>query len=125
MATTGQANSVDCQLQVNNFTETLLDHKVFFQVLKMKDSFFIWVGSESPKLAGLAVAMTTNVDKEPSSASMIGENVDLLSASLAKKLAKATKKQVFVSYNFPSDHQLLSLVEKRLNEEMQIHPEWF
>jgi len=51
--------------------------------------------------------------------------VENLSKSLAQKLAKKCKKQVFVSYNLPSDYQLLPLVERRLFAEITSHPHRF
>lgn len=49
---------VESKFKVHTFSETLLDQTVHFQVLRMKDSLYIWIGS-SPELSSLAVAMCT------------------------------------------------------------------
>lgn len=38
------------------FSERIKDNVVFFSVLRLKQSFLLWIGSE-PTLQGLAVAM--------------------------------------------------------------------
>ncbi|PIK45690.1 putative proteasome assembly chaperone 4-like [Apostichopus japonicus] len=91
MASINEINTTaDCSFDVNNFVDNLLDQEVHFQVLKMKESFFVWIGSAAAKMEGLAVAMTTNIESDPSSASLFGENVDILSTALAKKLVDVT-----------------------------------
>lgn len=49
---------VESKFKVHTFSDTLLDQTVHFQVLRMKDSLYIWIGS-SPELSSLAVAMCT------------------------------------------------------------------
>lgn len=62
MASINEINTTaDCSFDVNNFVDNLLDQEVHFQVLKMKESFFVWIGSAAAKMEGLAVAMTTNI----------------------------------------------------------------
>ena len=48
----------DCKFSVQTFSDTFLDQKVHFQILKMTDSLYIWIGS-SPEMSALAVAMCT------------------------------------------------------------------
>ena len=53
----------DCQpaepkIKVHNFSDKVLDSTVHFQVLKLEDSFLLWVGS-TPNMENLAMAMAT------------------------------------------------------------------
>ncbi|KAK2556923.1 Proteasome assembly chaperone 4 [Acropora cervicornis] len=115
---------VECKFKVHTFSDTLLDQTVYFQVLRMKDSLYIWIGS-SPELSSLAVAMCTRYDSVPSVANLLGSKADLNSSTLAQRLAKKTKKQCFVSYNVPTENMLLSLVEQRINQEIKDRPHNF
>ena len=45
-------------LGLHKFAEQLIDQTVHFQVLKMTDSLFLWIGS-SAEMGSLAVAMRT------------------------------------------------------------------
>lgn len=48
----------ECKFTLHSFSETLLDQNVQFQILKMTESLYIWIGS-SPEMSSLAVAMCT------------------------------------------------------------------
>ncbi|XP_015131501.2 proteasome assembly chaperone 4 isoform X1 [Gallus gallus] len=62
----------------------------------------------------------------PVSTSLLGDPSDTASACLAQRLAKKTKKQVFVSYNLPNtDSSFTLLIENRIKEEMMAFPEKF
>ncbi|XP_078395670.1 proteasome assembly chaperone 4 [Cetorhinus maximus] len=112
-------------LSVHNFSEKLSEQTVHFHVLRMKDSFFLWVGS-APNLSNLAVAMCTKFDSMPVSTLILGDASDTTPNSVAQRLAKKTGKQVFISYNLPSSNASLSLqVENRIKQEMVAHPDKF
>ena len=112
-------------IKVHNFSENILNQDIHFHVMKLNGEFFLWVGA-SPVLSNLAVSMNSKYDSMPLSSLLLGEPSDTSSNSLAQRLAKKTKKQVFVSYSIPgTDAQLAILVEKRINKEMELHPELF
>lgn len=48
----------ECKFTVHSFSDTLLDQKVHFQILKMTDSLYVWIGI-SPEMNALTVAMCT------------------------------------------------------------------
>lgn len=48
----------ECKFKVHTFSDTLLDQRVYFQILKMTDSLYVWIGT-SPEMNALAVAMCT------------------------------------------------------------------
>ncbi|XP_028300273.1 proteasome assembly chaperone 4-like isoform X6 [Gouania willdenowi] len=112
-------------ISVHNFSEKLLEQLVHFHVMKLDGGFFLWVGS-APVLSNMAVSMSSRHDSTPLSTLMMGDPSDTTASSLAQRLAKRTKKQVFVSYSLPAtDSTLGLLVEQRIGKELQLHPEVF
>ncbi|XP_017579267.1 proteasome assembly chaperone 4 [Pygocentrus nattereri] len=110
---------------VHDFSEKLLEQVVHFHVMKLTGGFFLWVGA-SPVLSNLAVSMNSKFDSMPLSTLVLGDSSDTTPNSLAQRLTKKTKKQVFVSYNLPvTDSNLTLLVENRIRKEMELHPDKF
>nr|XP_057928295.1 proteasome assembly chaperone 4 [Doryrhamphus excisus] len=112
-------------ISVHNFSERILEQTVHFHVMKLSGGFFLWVGS-SPLLSNLAVSMSSRYDSMPLSTLVMGDPSDTMPNSLAQRLAKKTKKQVFVSYSLPAaDSSLSLLVENRIKKELELHPDKF
>ncbi|TDH08920.1 hypothetical protein EPR50_G00102810 [Perca flavescens] len=112
-------------ITVHNFSEKILEQVIHFHVMKLSGGFFLWVGS-SPVLSNLAVSMSSRYDSMPLSTLVMGDPSNTASNSLAERLAKKTKKQVFVSYSLPMTDSNLSLsVENRIKKELELHPEHF
>ncbi|XP_056271289.1 proteasome assembly chaperone 4 isoform X2 [Pseudoliparis swirei] len=112
-------------ITVHNFSERILEQLVHFHVMKLNGGFFLWVGS-SPVLSNLAVSMCSKYDSMPISTLVMGDPSNITPNSLAQRLAKRTKKQVFVSYSLPVTASNLSLlVEGRIKKELELHPEHF
>ncbi|XP_056131972.1 proteasome assembly chaperone 4 [Lampris incognitus] len=119
----GNGEALDA-ITVHNFSEKILEQTIHFHVMKLNGGFFLWVGS-TPVLSNLAVSMSSRYDPMPLSALVMGDPSDTAPNSLAQRLAKRTKKQVFVSYNLPSGSNLSLLVENRIKKELEVHPEHF
>ncbi|KAM4628936.1 proteasome assembly chaperone 4 [Polymixia lowei] len=112
-------------ITVHNFSEKILEQVIHFHVMKLNDGFFLWVGTTAV-LSNLAVSMNSKYDSMPLSSLVMGDPSDTAPNSLAQRLAKKTKKQVFVSYNIPmTDSNLSLLVENRIKKELERHPEHF
>ncbi|KAK3506891.1 hypothetical protein QTP70_030914 [Hemibagrus guttatus] len=112
-------------ISVHDFSEKLLEQVVHFHVMKLNGGFLLWVGT-SPVLSNLAVSMDSRFDSMPLSTLVLGDSSDTTPTSLAQRLTKKTKKQVFVSYNLPvTDSNLSMLVENRIKQEMELHPDQF
>lgn len=110
-------------LKVHTFKDKIMEHEVFFQVIKLQDSFYIWLGKSS-QFGDLSVAMVT-LGKLTSSTNLIGGN-ESHSVTLAERLSKKTGKQIFVGGDLMSFDQLqLPLLEKRITEEMKRNPAMF
>ncbi|XP_035990145.1 proteasome assembly chaperone 4 [Fundulus heteroclitus] len=112
-------------ITVHDFSEKILEQVVHFHVMKLDGGFFLWVGS-APVLSNLAVSMSSKYDLMPLSTLVMGDPSNTAANSLAQRLAKRTKKQVFVSYSLPmTDSSLSLLVENRIKKELELHPENF
>nr|XP_046247571.1 proteasome assembly chaperone 4 [Scatophagus argus] len=112
-------------ITVHNFSEKILEQVVHFHVMKLSGGFFLWVGS-APDLSNLALSMSSKYDAMPLSTLVMGDPSNTTPNSLAQRLAKKTKKQVYVSYSLPvTDVNLSLLVENRIKKELELHPEHF
>ncbi|XP_071774519.2 proteasome assembly chaperone 4 [Centroberyx gerrardi] len=112
-------------ITVHNFSEKILEQVIHFHVMKLSGGFFLWVGS-TPVLSNLAVSMSSKYDSMPLSSLVMGDPSNTAPNSLAQRLAKKMKKQVFVSYSLPmTDSNLSLLVENRIKKELELHPEHF
>ncbi|KAI1889214.1 hypothetical protein AGOR_G00176810 [Albula goreensis] len=123
----GNANTVATEdaISIHDFSEKILEQAVHFHVMKMKGGFFLWIGT-SPHLSNLAVAMSSKYDSMPLSTLILGDPSDTSANSLSQRLAKKTKKQVFVSYNLPTaEANITLLVENRIKKEMELFPDKF
>ena len=119
-------DTAECRLSTHNFNSVIFGTPVHFSVLKMQDSFMLWVGSKPAELTNLAMAMATKFDAVPMVTSIMGDASNPSSSSLSQKLSRRSKKQVFVSYNLPTgDGLMMPEVEKKLIEEMTVCPEKF
>ncbi|XP_046549521.1 proteasome assembly chaperone 4-like [Haliotis rubra] len=112
------------QVTVHTFTEHVMDTTVLYQVIKMSDSFHLWVGAK-PSLENMALAMNTRFEAQPLASHLFGDSSNPTAMSLAQRLAKKTGKQVFVSCNIGYDQLAMPVVEKRIIEEMKQRPEMF
>nr|XP_040039579.1 proteasome assembly chaperone 4 isoform X2 [Gasterosteus aculeatus aculeatus] len=103
-ARNGEASAA---ITVHNFSERILEQVIHFHVMKLSGGFFLW-------------------DSMPLSTLVMGDPSNTAANSMAQRLAKKTKKQVFVSYSLPMTDSNLSLsVEQRIKKEVELHPEHF
>ncbi|XP_049910428.1 proteasome assembly chaperone 4 [Epinephelus moara] len=120
-----QNGAVSDAITVHNFSERILEQVIHFHVMKLSGGFFLWVGS-SPVLSNMAVSMSSKYDSMPLSTLIMGDPSNTAPNSLAQRLAKKTKKQVYVSYSLPmTDSNISLLVENRIKKELELHPEHF
>lgn len=108
---------------IHTFKDKILDQDVFFQVIKLDSSFYLWFGKSS-QMGDLSVAMTT-IKNVTSSTNLVGAN-DSHSVAMAERLSKKSGKQVFIGGDTRTFDQLqLPLVEKRIAEEIRNQPDKF
>jgi hypothetical protein len=112
--------------EIHSFCTEITEIPVYFQVLKMENSLFIWIGSGTdPTFSDLGMAINTSYDRLPLCTRLMGTHTDMTSLNLASRLAKKFKRATYVSYNLPSDRLILPAIEKQLQEEIKAHPEKF
>lgn len=117
---------VDSSLAAHSFSEKIGSTVVLFKTLKLKDSLFVWVGSnEEPKLTNLCVAMKSSYETLPLTTQVLGSRADETSTGLASQLTRRLSKPVFASVNLQLDSFLFPEVNKRLKEEIKNKPEYF
>lgn len=90
---------------------------VHVHIMEMLDSAMIWVNNNEISMKNLAVATATRYSDIPSSASLLGS--ELQSQGFASKLARKTGKQIFVSWNLPSANATEDAdIERRVIQEI-------
>lgn len=109
---------------IHTFSDKIMDKLMHFQVIKLDDSFHVWIGQTSGKFGEMSVAMNTKFSSVPTASAIIG-GTDSPSVCMAQRLAKKTGKQVFVSCDFPYNQLIQPLIEKRIGEELKNHPSKF
>ncbi|KAK3096506.1 hypothetical protein FSP39_000816 [Pinctada imbricata] len=110
-------------LSVYSFSAKIMDTQVNFQLIKMEDSFHLWIGSTF-KYGDMAMSMKNKYDTVPPSSPLLGAS-DSPCVNIAQRLAKKTGKQVFVSGDLAYNQIMLPLIEKRIGEELKNFPEKF
>ena len=109
-------------VKIHTFQEKIMESTVYFQVIKLQDSFFLWLG-KSKQFGDLSVAITM-MGKTPSSSVLVGQS-DSYTVLMARRLSKLTGKQVFVSGDLNFDSLEIPLVEKCIAEEMKNNADKF
>lgn len=119
------STSEECSLIASSFSDSLCSTDIVFQVLKLKNSVYVWIGNaEDKRLDDLSLAMLMP-DSDIVSSRLMG-NILTPTTLITKRLCKKLGKPVYLSYNLPqSDNMLLEVVNKRLNKEIEQHPEKF
>mmetsp|Transcript_32373 Transcript_32373/g.52630 ORF Transcript_32373/g.52630 Transcript_32373/m.52630 type:complete len:163 (-) Transcript_32373:260-748(-) len=93
-------------ISVSLHSYRFMDTPVYIQLIKMKGSFYVWVGSQPPQMANLSISVLSSMDPVPSATTILGED-DGTRSSLAQRLAKRTKMVALVSYNLPPERDYL------------------
>jgi hypothetical protein len=123
---TASIEFMEPNVEIHSFGTEVAETPIHFQVLKMENSLFIWIGSGTdPTFSDLGMALNTRYDRLPLCTRLMGAHTAMESSNLASRLAKKFQRAVYVSYNLPSDRLLLPTIEKRLQEEIKTHPEKF
>jgi len=98
------------------FQFLFMDTPLYFQILCLKDSFFVWVGTKSYSLENLSVSVATTYSSVPSYTKLLGDHLDGFSSGLAQRLAKRTGKIFFISCGVPDVPTIQAYAEKKLLE---------
>jgi proteasome assembly chaperone 4 len=111
---------IPSSIKIHDFEEFLMDIKIFFKIIILKDTYFIWIGNSTPLLGNIAVAMSNhNIDNIPLSTYILGNSTNQYGKLIAQHLAKKTGKQFFISFNIISNEEFFFVIEKRLFQELK------
>ncbi|VVC87039.1 unnamed protein product [Leptidea sinapis] len=91
-------------------------------VLCMEGSLLLWVGGQEAHLSEIALGMPQNCGS-PLATSLLGE--DSGATGLARRLAAALRRPVYVCCGQNFDRFTAPLVEKGIASQMKRHPEYF
>lgn len=114
-----------CSFEFCNFVENIGEVSLICQIIKMKDSLYIWVGDNNEKnMMDLSFALPVPNDpkKQITSTKIIGPISDDTSSNIASRLSKKVGKPVYLSYNLMTSHRSLPSIEKRIHEEFIRQP---
>ncbi|ORX81068.1 hypothetical protein K493DRAFT_313544 [Basidiobolus meristosporus CBS 931.73] len=98
------------KFKVHQFSTLYLNEPIYFQVILLEDSVFVWMGNVLT-LEALAVAMPPrNQSFNVNATNLLGNSPTDVDTNFAKRLASKFKRQFFVSSQLPSDpeHQVFA-----------------
>ncbi|CAI2161781.1 7393_t:CDS:2 [Funneliformis geosporum] len=104
------------QIQIHTYSHLFHSQQIHFQLTILKDSVFIWVGSEGNEILGdLAIIMPPLLrNKGSTGTTILKSDVEELSKQFGQKLATKFNKQFFVSINLPPNAEEITFAEKKV-----------
>ncbi|XP_012274958.1 proteasome assembly chaperone 4 isoform X2 [Orussus abietinus] len=113
-----------CSFQFHDFVLPVGDLQISCQIIKMEDSFYLWVGDFNERaMNDLSLAIMTKYEVQPVSTRLMGSVADATSTNMAQRLAKKYGKPVYVSFNVTTNNLLLPGIEKAIQEHFKNHPD--
>ncbi|KAF4521886.1 hypothetical protein B566_EDAN008389 [Ephemera danica] len=113
-------------LKLHQFTAELMTVPVFFEALKLKDSLFLWIGSETRTFSDLGIAMPIAPNDVTTTRLLGSVHLQTPSDLMARRLSTKLNKPVYLSYNIKMDDSvLMKTIEKKIHEEIVAKPECF
>lgn len=116
---------VASSFQIHEFSSVVMSTDVYFKVIKMKDSVFIWIGDNQHMFNDLSYGLYSDICKNVCTTRILGlsstDTISTLSHNLAKKLRKAA----YVSFNLTVNASLSMQIVARLLEEIDCNPDKF
>lgn len=92
----------------------------------MKDSLLIYVNDkDNNTFIDLSLAVKNRHNDIPVGTQILGSQHDDYSKSMACRFSKRIGKVVYFSCNIVQDRSLVPLMEKRILEEIKLHPDKF
>ncbi|XP_046630001.1 proteasome assembly chaperone 4 [Neodiprion virginianus] len=110
---------VTCSFKCHNILTIVGDIKISCQIIKMKDSYYIWVGDIVDSVMNdLSLALISDYEKVPISTKLMGSAIDSTSINMAARLATKLGKPVYISFNIKTDKLSIPAIEKKLSQEI-------
>ncbi|CAH0552114.1 unnamed protein product [Brassicogethes aeneus] len=110
----------------HSFVKEVMDKKIVFQVVKMKDSTLIYINDkDNLSLTDLSLSVASRFNNTPIGTTLVGSALQGVSQGFAAKLSRKLKKSVFLSCNLEEDRMLIPVVEKELFSEIKNNADKF
>ncbi|KAG0567223.1 hypothetical protein KC19_7G119800 [Ceratodon purpureus] len=107
-------------LEMTQFSDESNDSTFHFQILRLVDQLYVWIGCNSARMGNLFAALPTRWDKTASVAALVGGGAESTGASMARRLSMRTGWSIILSSNLPSNAPVLeAFAEQRLFQELR------
>ncbi|KAK3190080.1 hypothetical protein Dsin_029641 [Dipteronia sinensis] len=111
--------SSSSNVQVTCFTDLVDDVTFHFQIIRLANQIYAWIGCNSSKLGRLYAAAPTRPSNSVSVSSILGGVSDNTGAGIARRLVLKTGLNVIVACNIPKNSPMLEAnAEKKLVEKL-------
>lgn len=105
-------------LGLQEFCSQQGDSTIYYHLLNLSGSVYVWVGTEQGYLEGMVAALGSRLGPSAVTTLLGSSDAQSLQAShLAERLQRRTQRHILLSLNLPSD-ELIPHVEQRLLEEL-------
>eukprot|EP01119_Soliformovum_irregulare_P014244 TRINITY_DN3887_c0_g1_i1.p1 TRINITY_DN3887_c0_g1~~TRINITY_DN3887_c0_g1_i1.p1 ORF type:complete len:135 (-),score=8.16 TRINITY_DN3887_c0_g1_i1:133-537(-) len=112
---------VEPTIKISQSSHTFMDAQIHFQIIHLKDSFYLWIGTGLPKMGQLSLAFTTPFDSVPSVSNITDPSMEQFSNALALRLAKRLKKPIYVSCALSQNSPMMQVfLEKQVMKELSL-----
>mmetsp|Transcript_4093 Transcript_4093/g.7909 ORF Transcript_4093/g.7909 Transcript_4093/m.7909 type:complete len:130 (-) Transcript_4093:219-608(-) len=97
-------------LRVELWSETCMEDRVYFQLIELEQSFFIWVGGSQGQFASLNVGIKTPMAAESCVSTLMGKGDGNFAHGLSQRLSQRFESIVVLSYNLPQEKDWLERI---------------
>ncbi|XP_076243478.1 proteasome assembly chaperone 4 [Calliopsis andreniformis] len=120
----GKSTENECSFQFHDFVINAGDLTIACHTIKMDNCLYLWVGDlHDYSMNDLSFAIESRLTKEPLETKIIGPISKDVSSNIARRLSKKLLKPVYVSFNVEADNLSLPVIERKLQDEFNKHPE--
>ncbi|KAH0658507.1 uncharacterized protein LOC125838137 [Solanum verrucosum] len=107
------------RVQVTCFSEVVNDATLYFQIIRLQNQIYAWIGCNSTKLGDLYAAAPTRPGNTVSVSSLTGGSSDNTGAGIARRIVLKTGINVVLASNIPKNSPMLeAAAEKKLVQKL-------
>ncbi|KAK6786833.1 hypothetical protein RDI58_015358 [Solanum bulbocastanum] len=107
------------RVQVTCFSEVVNDATLYFQIIRLQNQIYAWIGCNSTKLGDLYAAAPTRPGNTVSVSTLTGGSSDNTGAGIARRLVLKTGINVVLASNIPKNSPMLeAAAEKKLVQKL-------
>ncbi|XP_010551108.1 PREDICTED: uncharacterized protein LOC104821808 [Tarenaya hassleriana] len=94
-------------VHVSCFSEVSDDVTLFFQIIRLPNQIYVWVGCNSARFGNMYAAASTRPSNTVSIASILGGTSDNTGSGIARRLVLKTGLNIILACNIPKNSPLL------------------